>query len=279
MIAEQISVGNALELPIALTRHALMVGAEDDTIKKISEELQIDKELGMEKQTVITMDRALSHDIDQLTSSRDYYEVTPKILEKLFQIKSLKRKCFWHNLTGAVSGILVGGALPLFLHAMTLALVYPMLKFSMIIWPITTKAPTAFLVTMAFVNIIAWVGWIVMLIFGFLKWDGVKIKNTIINVDLDLTPLSSVNEKIPYGAKLKVLEAKKTDIFSHFVYATPKFHTNDNEKVIKLPSIDPAILGATLDKRLYMIVYWDIDKDIERVVKQIEHFKKFKLKK
>jgi hypothetical protein len=266
--------------PSKLYRHELRKGSSDKAIEDISEELDIDNKLGLVNQAEITATNALRHDIDVLTTSKDYFEVYPKLLEKLFKIGSLRRKCFWYNLKSAAIGFIQMSWLPLFFHIAFLALIYPMLKFSFAVFPWEINS---FEIFIGIVNIICWVGMLMLLVLGFSGWDGRVLKRTELNVKLETIPLGQVKTKIPRGAKLKVLEAQNTHIFQEFVYVTPDFEAKskyfevDLKKI--LPPIDPAILGITIDKRLYMIVYWDIEKDIEKVVKKIDHFKKFKLNK
>ena len=265
--------------PVALVRHELRIGNDDPVIKDLSEELIVDKELGLTEQAEITMTKALQHDIDELTSSNDYFEVDQNTLKKLFQINNLRRKCLWSNIISAIKGFIVAGFLPLSLHMFVLASIYPMIMYSQWIWTTAPTYPTSLLVLAATFNVISWIGIIVILFWSIFAWSGKRIKYSVLEVDIDMKPLKSVRERIPYGAKLKVLESSKKGIFVDFVYATPKFDINDTLKEINFPKVDPAILGVTLDKRMYMIVYWDIEKDIAKVVKQINHFKKFKLNK
>jgi hypothetical protein len=263
----------------ALTRHNLMVGKTDAEIATITKELEIDLELGLKKQAELTVVKALNHDIDDLTSSNNYFEVTKDLLDKLFQIKKLRAKCFWTNIMSRISGFFKAGALPLSLHALALALIYPLLRFSMWVWPVSVKGPTAFLVTACILNCFFWIGLVVLIVIGFTNWSNQVIEYTSLDVNVESELLSKVSEKIPYGAKLKVLEAKNTGIFNDFVYVAPEFRVTKGEHRISFPQVDPAILGVAPDNRRYMIVYWDIDKDIARVIKEIEHFKKYKLNK
>jgi hypothetical protein len=110
---------------------------------------------------------------------------------------------------------------------------------------------------------------------------------------LEMIPLSEATMKIPYGAKLKTAEAKRTGIFKEFAIVYPKFQVG--EKVVNVGggkirgldgstakffqslNVDPAIVGITDDKRYFMVVYWDVQHDVERVLDEIEDFKKFKL--
>jgi hypothetical protein len=83
---------------------------------------------------------------------------------------------------------------------------------------------------------------------------------------------------LPYGAKLKALEAQKTQIFTRLEILYPQV-TND-DLAIRLPDfpMDPAIVGHAMDDRRYMIVYWDVKNDIEKSTVKLRKLKKFKLK-
>lgn len=265
------------ETPVGLVRHELMVGRTNPIIESITKELELDLELGLKNQAEQTMIEAISKDIDELTSSKDYVEVSDDLLKKLFHIGSLRKKCLYSNVTSKVTGFFKAGILPLSLHVIMLAATLPMIQFSMWLWPIAQKTPLLYAICT--LNCILWCGMVVLLIAGFWCWAGKDIKYTVMSVDIRSRPLRSVTDRIPYGAKLKVQEASNTKIFTNFVYVTPEFSIKNEERHVSLPNIDPAILGETADRRKYMIVYWDIDKDVARVVKEIEHFKKFKLNK
>lgn len=264
---------------LSLIRHDLRKGQTSEAIEIISKELDVDKKLGLKKQAELTVSKSLKQDIDDLTSSKDYFEVSQELLKKLFQIRKLRSRCFWHNVITPIKAFFVAGVLPLSIHALFLISLYPMAKFSAWVWPLTLKGATPGLVTLCIFNVIGWIGVVVTLIFGFIPWGGCSIRYTLMKIKLKSLPLDEVTEKIPYGAKLKVLEAQETGIFKDFVYIAPEFEVDRKQHDILFPSIDPAILGVTGDKRMYMIVYWDIENDVEKVVKQIEHFKKFKLHK
>lgn len=260
-----------------LVRHELMVGNTSPAIESITKELELDLELGLKNQAEQTMIEAISRDIDELTSSKDYFEVSDSLLKKLFQIGNLQRKCLYSNIISKITGFFKAGALPLSLHVIMLAATLPMIQFSIWLWPIAQKTPLLYAICT--LNVILWCGMVVLAIAGFWAWSGKDIEYTVMSVDIRSRPLSSVTDKIPYGAKLKVQEAMNTKIFTNFVYVTPEFNIKSEELRVFPPIIDPAILGETADRRRYMIVYWDIDKDVARVVKEIEHFKKFKLNK
>ncbi|MDD5649650.1 MAG: hypothetical protein PHF86_04420 [Candidatus Nanoarchaeia archaeon] len=264
---------------LSLIRHKQMTGKSDKIIENISSELEIDKKLGLKNQAELTALKALNHDINELTSSRDFFEVSQDLIKKLFQINKLKRKCFINNIVSKINAFFITGALPLSIHLFMLLTIYPILKFSMWIWPAVHQTPTTGLITLSVFNCISWICMLGLLIAGFTLWEGRSIEYTLIDVNINSIPLSKVTDKIPYGAKLKVLEAKETGIFEDFVFITPEFVSSVKHHNVSFPSVDPAILGVTTDKRMYMIVYWDIEKDVAKVVKEIEHFKKFKLHK
>lgn len=266
---------------LGIPRHPLKKDTSNKDIEVIIQEMELDEELGLNQQKFLTAKKALEKDIDDLTSSKDYFEVSDDVIKKLFQIGSLQRKCLITNIKNVIKSFLTAGALPLIVNFITLALIYPMISYSRWVWSASFENPTTGMILLDVLNVLSWIGLVVILIVGIVLWSDKELKATLLSVKLKATPLREVGEEIPYGAKLKVLEAKRTKIFEDFIYVTPEFEVKNIKKNIfpKLPNIDPAILGVTMDNRKFMVVYWDIKKDIEKVTRQIEHFKKFKLNK
>lgn len=259
---------------LTLVRHDLLKNKPNELISTLQEELNVDKELGLDNQAKITASKSLKNDIDELTTSNDYFEVSKDLLKTLFQVPSLQAKCFFYNIISALKGFFSAGALPLSLHGLMIIMLVPLTYYAS--W--LNEQPDAILTyLMKGSCVLGFIGEVFLLAVGISTWFDRKIEYDVLNIDLKIIPLEDVSDEIPYGAKLKVLEAKKSNIFEDFVYAKPEFFIE--RKIINMPVVDPAILGVTRDKRMYMIVYWDIDKDVEKVVKQIEHFKKFKLNK
>lgn len=83
--------------------------------------------------------------------------------------------------------------------------------------------------------------------------------------------------EIPRIAKLKMKEAKDSELFEAFTIAHPQFRV-DRQIYAPTFKLDPVILGVTKDSRMFMICWWDIQKDIDKVLKNINLFKKFKIK-
>jgi hypothetical protein len=61
-----------------------------------------------------------------------------------------------------------------------------------------------------------------------------------------------------------------------FSIAHPEFKVDRQVFKPKL-KLDPVILGVAKDSRAYMICWWDIEKDIDKVKENIRLFKKFKV--
>jgi hypothetical protein len=261
-----------------LYRHELLQGTNNEKIKKIATELELDKQLGLKHQCELTAETALKNDIDSLTSSNDYIQVSKQLLEKLFSIGQLKGMCVWHTIKSFIKGIIRDAKKPLIVYTFVIVALYPMCVWTGMV---ASRPCVAGNVFCGILLIIGWLAMICGVVYGI--WDlieNVKIRYDKLEVVLDMKHLSHVDVKIPYGAKLKVLEAKETGIFKEFVYASPKFNveTKEWQNTIHLNlNIHPAILGVTQDDRMFMIVYWDVKKDKERIIKQINQFKKFKI--
>jgi hypothetical protein len=261
-----------------LDRHPLMAGKVSPEIEKFQKELDIDKKLGLQAQAEGTAKEALVADINELTKSNNYIQVSRSILEGLFHITSLRMLCLLTNIQSFVKGLFPNCLTPSIMSAATLVAIPLLMFFSAKIF----SGSTSWLNYSLCIGVcLAWMGLIVFGIFSVKQWVAFKMAWDSINVNLVSQSLSTVAIKIPMGAKLKVLEAKETGIFEDFVYAYPMFSINRKEievrKYIPKINIDPAILGVTKDQRMYMIVYWDVKKDIAHVLQQVKDFRKFKV--
>ena len=262
---------------VAVIRHPLMKDKDAKGLKEIQDELAVDRELGLKYQAADTASQALKNDIDELTASRDFFEVSKRMLYKLFHITDLRIKCLPQNITSVFSTIQETAPWA-FLTPLSLLLSYPFLLWMS--WLVNAKMAQPATIFNIILAICLGVSVVAMFFTGLGSlFNSKKYEFNYLQIKLKLTPLSQVDTKIPYGAKLKVLEAQRTKIFNDFVMAYPEFHTAHKE--VKTPSfrIDPAILGVTADKRMFMIVYWDIKRDVEKVIKDIKMFHKFKLQK
>jgi hypothetical protein len=250
-------------------RHPLMRGMENEAINKIKEEVALDEELGLKNQASINCKKALEVDIDELTSARDYYQVTKKIVGDIFGIPAFQFRCWTNNVKEAFTSSLKCGAWGFILSALAVGLFCGTIIFAHthnMAKDINQMGMGAFIV-----------GILGLVVGGIVVFVNTKWEYTFINVKLAMEPIEGTTIKIPYGAKLKIKEAKDSKIFENFVIAHPEFETE--QRSYKMPEfqIDPAILGVTKDSRMFMIVYWDIEHDKEKIVKNLEDYKKFKL--
>ena len=272
--------GNEIESGISVDqemtfRHPLMTDKESDYVIKAREELKLDEELGLSNQAIKTAKSVFEKDIDELTNSRDYYQVDRKTIEKLFDIKKFKRMLFIKNRLNHVKGYFAAQVSPIsFLSSALL-----MLATGIYLCSIGTDKgviTNSFAFSSGIVGIVLSIGFFICSLASFLTNKGSYTYETA-DVDLNIENISSTDIKIPYGAKLKTLEAKESAIFEDFMIITPQFTVN-NKVVPTRKNLDPAIVGLTKDNRMFMICYWDIKNDKEKVMKDIEKYKKFKIR-
>jgi hypothetical protein len=260
---------------VKIFRHPLMEGKVTKDLAILVDELEIDRKLGLTYQAQETTEEILRKDIDELTSSKDFFEVSRKLVEKLFSLGKLKIMCFFSNVKEAIHQTLIVARPGIAMVLGGLLLLLPVVFLWAHLGQIQSKV-TAGLFCLFFLNVMFSLGLAVLVIVGFVNIFYDKTYSyDFMKVQINYVPLKEAQVKIPRGAKLKVLEAQETKIFEDFVLASPKFIVEHKEVQFSRP--DPAILGVTKDKRLFMIVYWDVERDVERVVKDIESFKKFKL--
>jgi hypothetical protein len=104
----------------------------------------------------------------------------------------------------------------------------------------------------------------------------ISFRFQFIDVKLKIENIKETMVIIPRMAKLKIKEAKDTGIFEEFTIAFPYFSVN-REEYKPYRKVDPVILGVTKDNREFMICWWDIAKDIDKVQTHINMFKRFKI--
>jgi hypothetical protein len=109
------------------------------------------------------------------------------------------------------------------------------------------------------------------------KFGKLVFNYEFMSVDLAMEDVKDTKIEIPRIAKLKMKEAKDSELFEAFTIAHPQFRV-DRQTYTPTFKLDPIILGVTKDSRMFMICWWDIQKDIDKVLKNINLFKKFKIK-
>lgn len=263
-VAEADENGN-LPAPLEMFRHPLMEGKMTEYVEDIAEELELDKKLDLPNQEVISGARLIREDIDELTKSNEYFQITEAGLTKMFKIRPLNLKCSVHNNIQFMKALsTVFGPCMAFI-----GLAIPA-------WMIAINTP-------GFVNNIPAIAFSALGIGLFIRTmvKGWTFSWNKIIVRLKQEPVEQTKVRIPKGAKCKLLEAKETGIFKDFFIAYP--NVDIENKTVTSPEIkinlelDPAIMGRTDDGRAYMVCWWDIKKDIDRAINQIDKIKNLKI--
>ncbi|MBW2992975.1 hypothetical protein KY317_00180, partial [Candidatus Woesearchaeota archaeon] len=240
------------------------------SIKK-TKEIELEQELGLTKQSLLSNTELLMSDIDELTSSKNYYPVSEKMLNKMFGMRRLLNKCLIHNAKEIIINSAISTVTPLPVCLVLLAFC---------IWGSIEGSQHG----IALLKAIS-IGGIIISSFGaiigliVLCNKGIKISYDFVITRLKTENIKSTSKKIPYGALLKLKEAKDTEIFKDFIIAYPDVNMKHKEIDIQLPrmELDPALLGVTDDNRMFLICWWDIKHDIDKADKKIDWIKNFKV--
>ena len=251
----------ALAKPIKIMRHPLMHGKSEDYVEELSEEIDLNKELGLENQAKIKQCELIRKDVDVLTKSNNYFEVTEKGLEKLFGIRKLKSKCIFHNLKIAF---------------ITSGMYIPILCFTFGILSTVSSVIVKPVLFTVFLMIAATSFFVVTVLRTLSIIKSSRKRFPFIRIRLKTEAIEDTKIQILKGAALKFKEAKDTDIFSKFTISYPEVYCKGIDTV-KQPNMDPAILAQTVDGRMFMVVWWDIEKDVEKSITKIKDLKQFKL--
>jgi hypothetical protein len=257
--------------------------AEADYTKAKKDEINLDVELGLQGQFTLDQNSLLKQDINELTKSNDYREVTPRILDKLFKMAQLKTMCFVPNVKEISMQTFRGIRVPLLFSVLTVALVVACVQLGYkgngINGPHSMYLDLSALVT--------GIGAVCSVVIGISSFfSGGVLHNDVVfeycflGVRLKMESVNQTKMKIPYPAKLKMKEAKDSGLFKDFVITHPEFYTESKKfkPELKLPSFpDPIVLGVAEDNRMFMVAWWDIKRDIDRVKENIKVFKKFKV--
>jgi len=264
-------------LQFDLPRHELLAKTETDASAKHREELALDAKLGLKRQAKATGASQLAADIDELTDAKDYHEISARQLSKLFNIGTLKRLCFRRNVVFHAEAF--WERLTHKSNTMSLIFFVPsFITFLATLHCVPSAGPTVGAVAFIFASIFSAISLVCWLVLTF---DNFSYSHTQLDAKLDVENLDATDVRLPYGVKLKVAEAMDTKIFEGFSIARPimtEGHSTVDLSHKFLSFIDPAVLGVTVDKRMFMIAYWDIDKDIDKTKESISKFERFKIK-
>jgi hypothetical protein len=269
---------------VKILRHPKAL-ADPEYLKAFKEDMNLDIELGLNNQFEMDQKKVLQKDIDELTKSNEYYQVTRGLLAKIFNIRRLRSMCASANIKEAVVQSFVALKVPLLLFALLIGSIMGSFWMGHIEHHYTGLTGQFFDIGIALTVI-----WELAVAVGIIacfcsNFGNVRFNYEFMKVDVDLEEAKATRVPIPRMAKLKMKEAKDTGLFEGFTIAYPQFRTS--KKSFK-PDFgpffralggggDPVILGVTKDSRMFMICWWDIAKDIDRVKTHIKMFKKFKI--
>ena len=250
-------------------------------MEPLKNELNLDIELGLKGQFDLDQQKILKKDIDELTRSNNYWEVTHRTLDKLFKVPQLRMSCVLPNLKEALTQSILGARVPLILSGLFFFFAAAAILFGCAKLPRSLpffSGPACGLLGICAVVAISLA---ISSFFsdGFMNRD-VSFKYWFIGVKLNMESVSQTAIQIPYPAKLKMKEAKDSGLFEGFSIVRPEFFTDQKsfKPSFQFPRFsDPAILGVTKDSRMFMVVWWDIEHDVDRVKTSIKKFKKFKV--
>jgi len=262
---------------VSLLRHKKAEGSNPAYLQAIKEEISLDIELGLNNQFEIDQKRVLQKDIDELTKSNEYYQVTPKLLNRLFKLGHLRSLCTSFNIKEAVIQSINGAKIQIIFGILLIGSalgIVTMVHFYDSLKP-TAQFYTDFGIAL---TAIAAIVFFVCIIVSFIEEDfgHIEFNFKFMQVGLNIESIKETRVIIPKMAKLKMKEAKDSEIFEGFSIAYPKFYV-DEKHYKPTFKFDPVILGVTKDSRMFMVCWWDIAKDIDRVKTHIKMFKKFKI--
>jgi hypothetical protein len=202
-------------------------------LAEIKEEIALDLELGLQSQYAMDQKKILKNDIDELTKSNEYHQVSKSMLEKLFHIDELKLRCFPHNLKEAVVQSFKGGWIPLLFAGLTVILTI-LTIYSGSYGNSLEAAHRPESLFMCIVATLLGMGALVCLVFIFTSAFGGAFgerdfEYDFIDVKLILEDIRTTSVSIPKMAKLKLKEAKDSGLFEDFTIAHPQFIVDHKE--------------------------------------------------
>ncbi len=280
-------------VPKALGSH---ITGNAEAMERLRENIALNKELGLESQQQITVKKAVSTGIDSLYSQHDYPEINRAGLIALFGIKNNSPRMVIHNALQALKLLAYA--------AMSFLPLFVLYGYGKGTAPIIVHAPESFLGLLSIIGYIP-VAIGAILCYGFYfrgwntaihretyeeDWRGTKKKRegqwipsifiaNFLRIGLITEAAGSTTMEIPYGAKLRMKEAKDKGLFDSFHVVHP------NMEQVKLMADqiimrDPALIGSVTvhgETRSFLISYWDIEKDRERLLVDMARFKKMKV--
>ncbi len=256
------------EIVVQSRRHHLMEEEERPYVKEKEDEIALDRELELNRQARYDSEDILRMDINELTKSNNYHRVNTKLMEKMFNMPGFKTMCLWTNLNSIFNYIWMPLKGVLITTSIIALAIYGLTFLS---WGTTTPWNLGAPVLLFVVGGVLEYAFALYASIWFKKNKLKLLKARMVSEDVRETEV-----RMPYGAKLKLKEAVDTKIFISFNINYPTM-AEDDYGFIPTMKTDPAITGKTEDGRYYMVCWWDVANDIDKVETKIKMFKKFKV--
>jgi hypothetical protein len=223
----------------------------------------------------------LKNDIDELTKSNEYHQVSKKMLNQLFGINKLRSSAFPYHVKEAITRSLYGLRFPFMWFgfiAICSILIYTLCHVKVGI-DIDLKGLSVVLGVLSFIG--CGIGSICGFVNCFIsdrRDPRVQLNYDFIKVALEMEPIKQTKVKIPLMAKLKIKEAKDSELFEDFTIAYPRVTLENKKHWLGLhKKVDPVILGVTKDERMFMVCWWDVKHEVDRAQTDLNMFKKYKV--
>ena len=263
-------------------------------LQEIKDEINLDIELGLPEQFRKNQEILLKKDIDVLTDTHEYFNVTPKILEKVFKLKTIKTLCFMNNIKEVILKTIWGLKIPI---AMTGTFIGSVIAFITLVNATAPKAPllvtgvwglgilTAVTAVLSIVEFVA--SFQLRELNSHASETEKRIRNfwrvcfnyRFMKIQLITEGAQATLMSIPKKAKEKMKAAKDLGLFEGFAIAYPQFSING---IVTKPPIsnfveDPVIMGVAQDGRMFLVCWWNIKKNIDQVMTHLRMFNNYKV--
>lgn len=262
---------------------AFPIAIEQERLERVKHDMELNKKLGLHGQNKKLANEVKSENIERVMDKTKYPEINEKGLLNLFGVSGLNWDIWKHNLKIIFK---YGIAIPLFC-VLVLAGGIEYLNWlpdpNVIIHKFG-QFMGVFMVILAiatgFISLVLCLGSVVFFIMSYASFftNETPIKdNKLIKLSLTIEDLATTRTMIPYGAKLMLSEAMDSKLFQGFHLVKPDITELYKKRAI--PKMDPAFVGVmNLDgeEKWFLVSLWDIEKDKERVIGDLNNITKIK---
>ena len=255
-------------LPVApLERHpAITPDIGDEYVKQFEKEFRLAKELDMEFQSKLTQAEIIRKDVDKLAESKGYYQVNESLINKMLQYWTMKAKCVLYNITQYVFGTMRQS-----IHAIVWLILFGVSLY------VSIEVGTGNRTLPVILGIVGGGASAIFIFINVSAYIKRGFSYSFMKVNIQQQRVKDAEIKIPYGAMKKLKEAMDTNIFTHFVVSHPVISVDDSNTRVLANNTDPALCGESVDRRRFLICWWDMKRDEDKVPKKLDWIKNYKI--